>query len=133
MHEKRLANKESKKQKNIENLTRRALPELKQDAQPDNLDHDLLVYFFDRCRPVGDQEMQGLWSRVLAGEANSPGGFSKRMLNLLFDLQKADAESFTRLLPLCVGNRRNLLPGRGRLILRTWVDRKDKRETLLLI
>jgi Protein of unknown function (DUF2806) len=41
--------------------------------------------------------MQGLWSRVLAGEANSPGAFSKRTLNFLSDLQKAEAESFTRL------------------------------------
>ncbi len=41
--------------------------------------------------------MQGLWSRVLAGEANSPGAFSKRTLNFLPNLEKAEAESFTRL------------------------------------
>lgn len=95
----RLANEESKKQKNIEDVIRirRALPELKQDAQTDKLHDDWLVYFFDRCRLVSDQEMQGLWSGVLPGEANSRGAFSKRTLNLLFDLEKADAEIFTRL------------------------------------
>ena len=93
----RLINEESKKQKNIEDITRRALSELKQDAQPEKLEDDWLVYFFDRCRLVSDQEMQGLWSRVLAGEANSPGAFSRRTLNFLSDLEKADADSFTRL------------------------------------
>ena len=61
------------------------------------LKDDWLVYFSDRCRLVSDQEMQGLWSRVLAGEANSPGAFSKRTLNFLPNLEKAEAESFTRL------------------------------------
>ena len=93
----RLTHEESKKQKNIEDITQRALPDLKEDAEPHKLEDDWLVYFFDRCRLVSDQEMQGLWSRVLAGEANSPGAFSKRALNFLSDLEKADAESFARL------------------------------------
>src|SRR5438132_11151718 len=41
--------------------------------------------------------MQGLWSRVLAGEANSPGTYSKRTVNFLSDLDKNDAELFTKL------------------------------------
>ena len=41
--------------------------------------------------------MQLLWSRVLAGEANVPGTFAKRTVNLLADLDKVDAELFTNL------------------------------------
>lgn len=41
--------------------------------------------------------MQKLWSRVLAGEANTPGVFAKKTVNLLADLDKADAELFTKL------------------------------------
>ena len=33
----------------------------------------------------------------MAGQANSPGAFSKRTVNFLSDLDKADAELFTRL------------------------------------
>ena len=40
---------------------------------------------------------QNLWSRVLAGEANTPGTYSKRTVNFLSDLDKADAELFARL------------------------------------
>ena len=41
--------------------------------------------------------MQQLWARVLAGEANAPGTFSKRTVNLLADLDRSDAELFVRL------------------------------------
>ena len=41
--------------------------------------------------------MQKLWSQVLAGEANVPGGFSRRTVDLLADLDKGDAELFMRL------------------------------------
>ena len=40
--------------------------------------------------------MQSLWSRVLAGEANAPGAFAKRTVNLLADLDKEDAILFMR-------------------------------------
>src|SRR5262249_31265527 len=36
-------------------------------------------------------------SRVLAGEANSPGSFSRKTVNLLADLDRSDAELFTNL------------------------------------
>ena len=41
--------------------------------------------------------MQDLWSRVLAGEANSPGTYSKRTVNFLSDLDKTEAGLFTKL------------------------------------
>jgi hypothetical protein len=45
--------------------------------------------------------MQNLWSRVLAGEANSPGKFSKRTVNLLSSLDKSDALLFTKFCGFC--------------------------------
>jgi hypothetical protein len=41
--------------------------------------------------------MQTLWARVLAGEANTPGTFSKRTVNLLGSIDKTDAQLFTKL------------------------------------
>ena len=88
---------EAQRQKNMEDITAKALPELNEDAKPDSIEDDWLVNFFDKCRIVSDDEMQSLWSRVLAGEANSPGTYSKRTVNFLSDLDKADAEFFTKL------------------------------------
>ena len=61
------------------------------------MENDWLVNFFDKSRIVSDNEMQDLWSRVLAGEANTPGTYSKRTVNFLSDLDKADAELFIKL------------------------------------
>jgi hypothetical protein len=93
----RFLEEEAKKQINIENITRKALPELKEDAKPEQLDNDWIANFFDRCRLVSDEEMQSLWSRVLAGEANTPGKYSKRTVNFLSTLDKTEADLFTRL------------------------------------
>lgn len=41
--------------------------------------------------------MQNLWAQVLAGEANSPGTYSKRTVNFLASLDKKDAELFQSL------------------------------------
>jgi hypothetical protein len=93
----RFLEEEGKKQKNIEDITQKALPELADDSRPDEIENDWITNFFDKSRLISDDQMQSLWSRVLAGEANSPGKFSKRTVNFLSGLDKSDAELFTRL------------------------------------
>ena len=88
---------EAQRQKNMENITDKALPQLNENAKPDSVDNDWIVNFFDKCRIVSDDEMQGLWSRVLAGEAKAPGTYSKRTVNSLSDLDKTEAALFTKL------------------------------------
>ena len=88
---------EAQRQKNMEDITAKALPQLDEKATPDSVENDWLVNFFDKSRIVSDNEMQDLWSRVLAGEANTPGTYSKRTVNFLSDLDKVDAELFTKL------------------------------------
>ena len=88
---------EAQCQKNMEDITNKALPQLNEKANPDSIENDWLVNFFDKSRIVSDNEMQSLWSRVLAGEANIPGSYSKRTVNFLPDLDKVDADLFTKL------------------------------------
>jgi len=88
---------EAKKQYNIETITGKALPLLEDGANPQNIEDDWIAHFFDRCRLVSDEEMQTLWSKVLAGEANRPGRYSKRTVNLISTLDKVDAELFRQL------------------------------------
>ena len=93
----RLIDEEVKKQENIEEVTRLALPQLTNEAKPESVENDWIVNFFDKCRLTSDHEFQALWSRVLAGEANSPGSFSRRTVNFVATLEKSDAEQFTAL------------------------------------
>lgn len=93
----RMINEEAEKQKNIESVTVKALPLLTESASPEKIERDWLVAFFDKARIVSNEEMQELWARVLAGEANSPGAFSKRTLQVLAALDKSDADMFSSL------------------------------------
>jgi len=93
----RFIHEEEKKQANIESITRLALPELSQDAKPQDVQNDWITNFFDKCRLISDGEMQSLWAKVLAGEANTPGKYSKRAVAVLSSLDKSDAELFRKL------------------------------------
>jgi hypothetical protein len=88
---------EAKRQANMEDITRGALPLLAEKASPQDVENDWITHFFEKSRIVSDDDMQRLWSRVLAGEANVPGSFSRRTVNVLADIDKFDAELFTRL------------------------------------
>ena len=93
----RWLDEEAKRQKNIEDITAKALPQLKEGSDPNAVEDDWITNFFDKSRIVSDNDMQNLWSRVLAGEANAPGTYSKRTVNFLSDIDKQDAELFSRL------------------------------------
>lgn len=93
----RFLEEEAKKQSNIEAITQNALPLLEDKSAPQNVADDWITNFFDKSRIDSDGEMQSLWSRVLAGEANAPGTFARRTVNLLADLDKEDAILFMRL------------------------------------
>jgi hypothetical protein len=93
----RFLEEEAKKQANIETITQNALPLLNEESSPQNVDNDWITNFFDKCRIVSDEQMQALWSKVLAGEANQAGAFSRHTVNLLADLDKGDAELFVHL------------------------------------
>ena len=93
----RFVEEEAQRQKNIEEVTSQAIPHLGHDTDAEKMENDWITNFFDKARIVSDADMQDLWARVLAGEANGPGSFSKRTVNLLGDLDKSDAEAFARL------------------------------------
>ena len=93
----RLMHEEAKKQANMESITSKAVPLLSEGARPAQVEDDWITNFFDKGRLISNEDMQKLWAKVLAGEANAPGHYSKRTVNLLGSLDKADAEFFSKL------------------------------------
>ena len=93
----RFANEEMTKQLNMESITEKAIPDLNDDASPEEMENDWIMNFFDKGRMVSNDDMQQIWARILAGEANNPGSFSRRTVNLVADLDKRDAELFRNL------------------------------------
>lgn len=88
---------ETKRQHNMESILAKALPEVRESAKPEQVEDDWIANFFDKSRLISDEQMQTLWARVLAGEANSPGKFSKRTVGLLASMDKSDAIMFSKL------------------------------------
>ncbi len=88
---------EEDKQRNMEAITGAAVTLIKSDAEPEKIERDWLVNFFDKSRLTSDEEMQQLWAKILAGEANAPGRFSKRTISAVAVLDKADAARFQTL------------------------------------
>lgn len=97
----RLLHEETQRQLNIENVTAKALPLVKEQATPEDIEQDWLVNFFDKSKLVSDEQMQDVWGRILAGEANSPGTFSRFTINTLGNLEKHDAELFSKICSMC--------------------------------
>ena len=91
----RWVKEEEKKQENIESIIEKTILKLKDEAKSSGMENDWIANFFDKGRLISDKEMQELWSRILAGEANSPNSFSKRTVNLLSSFNKEDAKLFT--------------------------------------
>jgi hypothetical protein len=93
----RMIQQEGKRQENIERISALAIQDLRLDAKPEDVENNWLSHFFDKCRLVSDAEMQSLRGKVLAGEANQPGAFSRRTVELVSTLDKTDALLFTNL------------------------------------
>lgn len=88
----RLVAEETRKQRNMESIATGAVPLLESTAKPDAIDDDFVAHFFDKCRNVSDPEMQTLWSKVIAGEANASGSWSRRTVSFMETMEKSDAK-----------------------------------------
>ncbi|MEW6715098.1 MAG: DUF2806 domain-containing protein [Nitrospirota bacterium] len=93
----RMINEETKKQENIENIIDNSLPLLNEQSKPIDIDNDWLANFFDKARITSNEQMQTIWSKILAGEANKPGTFTRRTIKIVSELEIRDAMLFTNL------------------------------------
>ncbi len=78
----RFVEEETRKQLNMESIVGKAIGDVDPNAPTEDVQDDWIANFFDKCRSVSDDDMQRLWSRILSGEANTPGSFSRKTVNL---------------------------------------------------
>jgi hypothetical protein len=94
----RLAAEETKKQNRLEAMYQEAFQLYNPKAgniAVDQMDEGWIVFHSEKARLVSDKEMRTLWARVLASEAEVPGSYSKRTLEMLSVLEKTEAHLFT--------------------------------------
>lgn len=98
----RLAIEEASNQTNMEAILDKALKLITDGATPENLDNDWVRRFFDRSRLISSDDVQEIWAKLLAGEADAPGTYSKRAIDILDSLDSKDVRSFTALCSFAV-------------------------------
>ena len=100
----RLFQEETQHQKNMEDTIAKAIPQLNEDADPNAIEDDWIINFFDKNRLVTDDEMQDVWASILAGEANCAGSYSPKTLTIIADVDQRVANLFDTFCSLCIIN-----------------------------
>lgn len=88
-------------QRNIESITFQAAQIEVPDVDDQPVDEDWAVAFFAACEDVGNEQMQSLWAKLLAGEVAHPGTYSLRTLQVVKTLSQLDAQLFTNFCSYC--------------------------------
>ena len=79
---------------NLAKIVQRAAGQLNEDADPSQIDDDWAANYKEKARTCSNEEMADLWAQLLAAEANNPGSYSKKTVNVLADLEPDDARRF---------------------------------------
>ena len=82
---------------NLAQIVQQATPQMNEHARPDLISGDWGANFRDKSRTCSDPDMATLWAQLLAGEANNPGSYSRKTVNILGNMEPRDAELFNNL------------------------------------
>lgn len=68
----------------------------KQQDKYNFYDFDWFMRYYEAAGNVSDNDMQDIWAKILAGEIGNPSFFSLRIIDVLRNMRKSDAELFVR-------------------------------------
>ena len=85
------------RQGNLIAIAEKATPLLEDLPDPKIEDPDWIALWLEKAQNTSDEDLQQWWARILAGEAQSQGSFSKWALNAVACMSKDDIEAFAKL------------------------------------
>lgn len=102
----RLQYQQARKEHNIESVIGKTVLELEDKTveSTDDVDEDWLNRFFNIVEDVSDEQLQSLWSRILAGEILQPHSYSLRLLEFLRNISKDELELILKIMPFITGD-----------------------------
>lgn len=83
-----------------------------EESDPNNIDDDWFVVFWEKYNKVADESIRKLFSKTFEAELESHNTVSKRLLNTIFLLSTQDIRNINRLRRFCFND---LLSKQGRL------------------
>ncbi len=87
---------EIRRQRNLEDVLNGSFRAIKNEVSEKEVDPDWMQEFIRFAEEANSEQMQELWSRVLAGETELPGSFSLQSLAALKKMSKKEALVFQR-------------------------------------
>lgn len=94
----RIVYREQQRTNNIDNVIDFAYNELgDDDVSNENIDKDWSTRFFNIVEDISNEEMQAIWGKILAEEIKRPKTYSLRLLEVLKNITKEEAEIFVKL------------------------------------
>ena len=96
----RLYHEEIKRQQNLEDIFECADEMLSNKLERENktVDDDWTFHFVRFAKDVSEESMKKRWGKLLAGEIEAPGSYSLRMMILLSQMTKREAEIVNKFL-----------------------------------
>lgn len=82
-------------------VIRLASQDLKENAHPEKVEDDWIRFFFEKVKIVNEEEVKILWAKILAGEFNEPGTFSRQLLHTMSIMDSKMAKSFQKIRSSC--------------------------------
>ena len=89
---------EEKRLNNLRNIFVQARNKLPEYVNSKPVDPDWIARCFQNAQDVSTEEMQQMWSSILAGEVETPGRTSLRTLDILKNMTKKEAELFNEVM-----------------------------------
>lgn len=86
-----------RQQENIERIVEKAAYEIQEEVSDSPVDSDWTAAFFDSCKNIGNDQMQQIWARLLAGQVANPGTFSLQAMSIVRVMSQGHARLFTKL------------------------------------
>ena len=101
---KRLAYQELARQNNIETIIDGAYESIQDESEMNDTEvsREWMYRFIDGAGDIGTEELQMIWSKVLAGEVLEPSSFSLRTLACLKNLSAEEANLFNKICEIVV-------------------------------
>lgn len=87
---------------NLAGVLEYAENEIRDDADVSCVEDDWLESFHDHAEKVSNPGVQVIWGKLIAGEINNPGTYSKRLMSVISDMSTTDAQSFSTLCSLSI-------------------------------
>lgn len=99
----RLIEREVKNQINTEEILSKAIESLQPNSRPEQISSDFVISVFEKSKSVSESDLQELWGRLIASEANQPSSVPKIVLETLARMDSQDASLFDKFSVCCLG------------------------------